>query len=265
MHDYKLITVLCRRFDYSGAHNVTKALGLHETPLGSLLRLCMSSVNFDFTAAREQLPSIRELFDKQQRRMLESNLEDLIQGKPDAMFSEHIWSMRFQLEQEEFLDFLGRLYRFNEAFLKYLFVLKHVGKKTVFDDIYKEGRILRILRNKYDIKNRNIIFAIQSFLQQLDPPMPGVRAVLDFFTGKEMKALVELRNDSIVGHGYRGVSRELITEQFAPPDVLLDYLVLMMEKNGLSIDTEKYYMINDTIKQTLKRGIDDACSIRIEK
>ncbi len=250
---YRLITVLCRRFDYSGAYNVATALGVENTPLASLLMMCKSSVNFDFASARESLPLLKELFPKDILRTLEKNHEALVKGEPDALFTEHLWSMKFKLEQEEFLDFLGRLYRFNEAYLKYVFVLRHVGKKSFFDDIYEEGKILRILKKKYNINNRNIIFAIQTFLQQSSPMMPGVKKAIDFLTGKEMKALVDIRNDSVVGHGFKGVSKELITRQFAPPEVLLNQLREILEDLGLAIDMAKYHKINDVIANTVER------------
>lgn len=253
MLEYQMITVLCRRFDYSGAYNIARALNIHQTPLGSLLQLCKSSVNFDFHAGRSMLPDLKDVFSKEDSRKLQRNHEALIAGEPDAMFSEHLWSMRFQLEQEEFIDFLGRLYRFNEAFLKYVFVLKHTGKKSIFDEIYEEGRILRILRKKYNIHNRNIIFAIHTFLLQTSPMMPGVKQALEFLTGKEMKALADLRNSSIVGHGFQAVSEEMITQQFAPPRVLLDQLRLHLEHVGLSIDTQKYHLMNDVITKSLER------------
>lgn len=259
MPECRLITVLCERFDYSGAYNIAKALSIHESKLGALLRLCVYSVNFDFLTAQTILNANKELFSEEAYEFLWANHEDLIDGYADALFSEHLWSMRFQLMQEEYIDFLGRLYRFNEAFFKYVFVLHHKRKLPMFDDIYSEGRILRILRKQYNIYNRNIIFAILSFLEQHASKEPGIQAGIDLLSSTQMKGLVDLRNESLVGHGYHAVSRELITRHFAPPQELMEKLQTLLEGIGLEIETRKYTMINELIAEEVEK--ESRCSL----
>lgn len=64
-------------------------------------------------------------------KYLKKNLEKLIDGEPLTLFSELMENLEFQIVNEEYIDFLGRVYRFKEAILKYMFV-KKLEERTLF-------------------------------------------------------------------------------------------------------------------------------------
>ena len=117
MLEYQMITVLCRRFDYSGAYNIARALNIHQTPLGSLLQICKRSVNFDFHAARSVLPDLKGFISKEDSRKLQRNHEALIAGDHDTMFSKHLWSVLFQQEHDGFMDYWWKSCHRKDAFM----------------------------------------------------------------------------------------------------------------------------------------------------
>ena len=66
----KMIKKLIERYDYCGAHEILKELGLENTDTGVLINSCRYAVNFDFFMARKQL----RLLSKEAQKMTECQL-----------------------------------------------------------------------------------------------------------------------------------------------------------------------------------------------
>lgn len=246
----EIISILINRYDYSGACAIARSQG-REDSLAKMLDICRHMVNFDFITAQKLLTDYGEDFPLEISAALEKNLMDLIYGEPNAIFSEHLANMYFQMEREEYIDLLGRIYRFNEAFLKFLFIKEHQKVLSIYDDIFEEGRALRILKRRYKIYNGNIIFAVVEYIHK-HSRKPTLKRCANFITSPGMKALADLRNASIVGHGFEAVSYYDIKESYGEPQVLLKDIELIMIKGGLEIETDKYKTINNYLLKELR-------------
>ncbi len=95
-------------------------------------------------------------------------MSDLYDGDPNAMFSELLENIKFKIVNEEFIDFLSRVYRCKEAIFKYIFVKKHRNLKrfSLLIDIMQKRNILKILRKKYKIFNSNIVYGITTYINR---------------------------------------------------------------------------------------------------
>lgn len=69
--------------------------------------------------------------------------------------------------------------------------------------------------------------------------------------GKKMMNLIELRNDSIVGHGFSSVSIEDIYKYYGNPYNVLDDFRFCVEKLEIKINRYKYSQVNDMIREQL--------------
>lgn len=244
------ILTLIDRFDYAGAYHLScdEAEG---TALLYLLDISRSMVNFDFVSAQRILTEKGDFFPLSFSAYLEQNLLDLIYGEPNATFSELLSNMYFQLEREEYIDLLGRLYRFNEGFLKFIFIKEHQKVLSVFDNIFDEGRVVRILKKRYRIYNRNVIFALVEYIHK-HSDNPALKSCADFITDPKMKTLANLRNASIVGHGFEAVSYSDLLNAYGEPVNLLRDIEAIMQRGGLVIDRKKYNKINTFLIKELE-------------
>lgn len=92
-------------------------------------------------------------------KKLITNLNNLEQGEPEDILSELIENIKIQIVNEEYIDFLGRLYRLKEALFKYIFVSTKESKNykvSCMDMWYKEKYTIYIKR-KYNIYSGNLI------------------------------------------------------------------------------------------------------------
>lgn len=243
------ISTLINRFDYSGAY-LLGCEGTEGTAFIHLLDIARSMVNFDFVSAQRILTEKGDFFPLSFSAQLERNLLDLIYGEPNAIFSEHLSNMYFQLKREEYIDLLGRMYRFNEAFLKYLFVKEHQNVLSVYDSMFDEGRVQRILKKRYRIYNSNVIFAVVEYIYKHNKN-PILKSCADFITDPRMKSLADLRNASIVGHGFEAVSYGDLLRAYGEPEDLLRDIETIMQRGGLLIDRKKYHRINSFLLKEL--------------
>lgn len=244
------ISTLINRYDYSGAHELAQSLE-EERILLQLLDISKHMVNFDFRTAQKLLTDYGDNFPLSFNARLEKNLIDLIYGEPSAIFSEHLANMYFQLKREEYIDLLGRLYRFNEAFLKYLFIKEHQKVLSVYDEIFDEGRVNRILKKRYKIYNNNVIFSVVEYIYKYSKN-DHLKRCANFITSPKMKALADLRNSSIVGHGFEAVGYGDIKSSYGDPQELLKDVEEIMIKGGLEIDIKKYKHINGLLLKELR-------------
>ncbi len=254
MSDYKTIRQLTNRYDYGGALDLLKDLDLGETDVALIINSCRYAVNFDFKTAKfhlSNLPDHRK--ENSEVKMMIKNLELLIDGNPEAMFSELMENIKFQIVNEEFIDFLGRVYRFKEAILKYLFVKNHIGKNRFsLQTIHMEKReILKKLRKKYRIYNSNLMYGITTYIHRYLKNEYKYSEVEKILNSEHMKALLELRNDSIVGHGFKGVSVDDIYRYYGNPYNVLDDFDKCLKKLDIKLFRYKYSVINEYIESLL--------------
>lgn len=250
MDTYKTIRKLVDRYDYGGALDLLNDHDLQNTDVAKVVNSCRYAVNFDFKTARYLLSTLSdEERAKPKVREMEKNLEALIDGNPDAMFSELMENIKFQIVNEEFIDFLGRVYRFKEAILKYIFVYNHIGRSrfSLITQHMQKREILKKLRKKYRIYNSNLMYGITTYIHRYLKNEYKYSEVEKILNSDHMKSLIELRNDSIVGHGFKGVSIDDIYRFYGNPYNVLDDFDKCLKKLDVKLIRYKYSDINKYI------------------
>ncbi|MDK9709952.1 hypothetical protein [Acidaminobacter sp.] len=254
MHSFQSICKLIDRFDYGGALDILEEIGLRDTDPAILLDSCRSAVNFDFKTALVKLERLGGDFAKDKSVLrLKKNLQQLISGTPEAVFSELLENTRFQLVNEEYIDFLGRAYRFKEAIFKYIFVERHLQQRnfSMHIEAMQKRSIMKILRKRYKIYNANVVFAITTYINRHleDTRYDEIARILN---SKRMTDMIELRNDSIVGHGFSGISRSELIKVYGDPYTALKEFRKCLELLGMEINGSKYEEVNELIVGQLK-------------
>ena len=193
---------------------------------------------------------------------LASDLQKVKSKDYVSLIAELFYNMRIKYLRQEFVDFLGRLYRFQEAVPRYLIekefsistdVDPKTGKQTDLDRLLESDEELKgFIASQKMPKGGNIdpsrvgtprLVAFLDFLIE-KKGMEKLRPVSDFF--KKTEKLMNIRNNSIIGHGFKGVSEEIIKENY-DGDVLEDLkavVSLVLEKSGRESESDPFERIN---------------------
>lgn len=236
-------------YSYASCQTLLKECGYEDTDIYKLLRCLKYALNFDFDYSMKVLESTTVKFKHtKDYREIKLNLSSLLEGGPDSIFCELMFNMRMQIWREEYVDFLGRLYRYREAVLKYLFLqtqgLRPIGMLS--KEMSKRFQ-LDLLREKYDIHMYNLGLAIMQYFKNHHSKDYSVMRVLEILDSPKMLELMNLRNESIIGHGFHGVSIRDINAVYGDIDELVGDIQKSLAYTGLKIDEEKYDRWNNRI------------------
>lgn len=253
---YDIILKLIQRYDYSGALEIMYDQGLDQTNAAILMDSCRYAVNFDFTTARRLLSTLSGGLNKDPEiKWLKNNLLELIDGEIEPMFSELVENILFKIVAQEYIDFLGRVNRCREAILKYMFVKKHINRShfTFHVEVMQKRNIIKMLRKHYKIYNGNLVFGITTYVQHHMKVDYKYLEVVKILNAPKMGDLIELRNDSIVGHGFVGVGKEEIYKVYGNPYWVLDDFKTCLSLLDLDLQSRKYDRINRLIVKELEK------------
>lgn len=254
MRNYQAILKLIDRFDYGGALGIIEENGYKDSDPAILLDSCRSAVNFDFKTAMYKINQLNgDILNDKSVVWLKKNIHALIDGVPEAIFSELLENTRFQLVNEEYIDFLGRAYRFKEAVFKYIFVEQNLQHRnfSMHVEVMQKRSILKTLRKRYKIYNSNVVFAITTYINRTLENTKYME-VARLLNSQKMTDMIELRNDSIVGHGFSGVSLSELVKVYGDPYEALKDFKRCLELLNLHINGSKYEEINTLIKKQLE-------------
>ncbi|KAF0194306.1 MAG: hypothetical protein FD169_1873 [Bacillota bacterium] len=167
-------------------------------------------------------------------------------------------NLQWKLERNEWADVLSRIFRYQEAVLYYICSTNgaqfSVGgkeaRKLYFDPawISQHPEIGGYLLNKNIIVdcpvNRHNLLGVAKFLAQQAEARDFVKSI------EKWEKLADLRNKSVVGHGFRGVSSEHVLHegQLGTVDDLIKKLIKEQEKLGFA--PESHY---DAAKKHIDR------------
>lgn len=238
------------RYDYAGAVAYAEKMEMTDEQTMRLLNSCKHAMNFDFKSALNELWTFNKNMDADKKiEEIRTNLQDLIDGKPDAIFSELIENTSIQLVNHRYIDFLSRVYRLKEAIMKYIFVKNHIDKNkfSFMSEIVSKRTILKILRKKYKIYNPNLSFAIESYVSKYLNKDKRYGEVLEILGSNKMDEVIELRHECIAGHGFKGVNRDSLTRIYGNPYYIIDDFLRALEKIGVRVHQNKYNKINGYI------------------
>ncbi|MBN2261243.1 MAG: hypothetical protein JW702_11895 [Clostridiales bacterium] len=245
-----VIHKLIERYDYGGAYDIMLENGLEETDAGKIINSCRYAINFDFKTAKYNLSELNEtLLNSEIIVATKKNLDELIKGNPDAIFSELMENIKIQIVNEEFIDFLGRVYRFKEAIYKFIFI-SSLGDKKKFSfltDVVLKKNILRILKKKFNIYSGSTIYGISNYINKYQKNEFKYIKVDKILNADKMNEIIELRHNSIIGHGFSGVSVDDIYRAYGNPYNVLDDFEDCMNILDIKIFKYKYGQLNEVL------------------
>lgn len=270
-----LLSHLVKTYNYASMAVHLDELKADEKFILRLSSYAQHRLYFDTLTARTVAKKGIRAFDAAHDKTLFQDLVlELIQiegGDYKSLISELFHNMRIKYIRQEFVDFLGRLYRFQEAVPRCL-IEREFGISTDVDPkTGKQTELDRLLENDNELR---AFVASQKMSRggTIDPKRigtPRMIALLDFLIEKKGREnlrpiseffkktgdLMNIRNKSIIAHGYSGVSEEIITAHY-DGDVLEDLetvVTIILEKSGLEIEAEPFEKINAVLLERVKR------------
>ena len=245
------ISKFLSRYDYDAVIEILEEAGIRDGDVYNLIKSCYFSINFEFKRALLEIEKMENSTqNKREIQKLIKNLKKLEEGKPEEILSELIENIKIQIINEEYIDFLGRLYRLKESLFKYIFVNSKESKNyeiLMHSYMLSKKNILYTLKKKYNIYNSNLIHGVTNYINKHVKKTKRMEKVLEILNSDRLENLIKLRNDSPVGHGFRGVSREEIEEIYSNPMQIMQDLVKVCDLLDLEIYTNKYDDINEMI------------------
>jgi len=243
------------RYDYDSVIYILEEAGIFDGDLYYLMESCQYAQNFNF---KEALKSIQRMSEQMLSRIeiakLKTNLKNLEIGEPEEILSELIENMKIQAINQEYIDFLGRLYRLKEALFKYIFVSTKESKTykiNMYGYMLSKKNILYTLKKKYNIYNGNLIHGVTQYINRHVKKTKRMERVVEILNNERLEELIKLRNESPVGHGFKGVSKEEIEAIYGNPMEVIQDLVKACELLDLGITVNKYDNINEIAVQMI--------------
>lgn len=244
-----IISKFLEKYDYNSILEFLESLGITDNDLYLLIKSCSYSMNFEFRKSLECIEKMSEdIKSKNEINNLITNIKNLIVGEPEDILSELIENMKIQVVNQEYIDFLGRLYRLKESLFKYIFINTKETKNYkvyMYSSMLSKKNILYTLKKKYNIYNGNLIHGVTNYINRYVKKTKRMDKVIDILNSEKLENLIRLRNDSPVGHGFKGVSREIIEDIYGSPMEVIKDLAKACELLDLGISMNKYENINE--------------------
>lgn len=241
------------RLDFANALPRLERLGAHSGLTG-LVAYAAQRFAFDFRSAQATLLQALEDGDRGIRQFiaerLRHDLDPLLVGTDDHerltwLLKELYWNALITYRHRRYADFLGRVYRFQEAVLRYLVELIW-GLPTDLKPAVQEANQARW--NEGIVANKRLLAFLESQEVEGKPldwqtiGRPTYKALLSYATDEDLgldaegnpllppgerqrytalldrvnafDRLVELRHRTIIGHDFEGVSEELLLANY---------------------------------------------------
>ena len=245
------ISKFLERYDYDAVLDILEEAGIIEGDLYFLIESCQHSVNFEFKKAIKSIQKMSsQMLSRREIKKLITNLNNLEIGEPEDILSELIENIKIQIVNEEYIDFLGRLYRLKEALFKYIFVSTKESKTykvSMHGYMVSKKNILYTLKKKYNIYSGNLIKGVTQYINRHVKKTKRMEKVVEILNNDRLETLIRMRNESPVGHGFKGVSKEEIENIYGNPMEVMRDLVKACELLDLGISSNKYDNINEMV------------------
>jgi hypothetical protein len=270
-----------QRLDFANALPYLQALEIQPGLLG-LVAYAAQRFAFDFDSARATLEQALRDGDAPLRAFIGENLRHRLDwwlqpgDSPErltGLLNELYWNAAITYQHHRYADFLGRVYRFQEAVLRYLVemalgISTDLGKEvrernqqrweaTILADAplhaYLEASTLEGQPLDWRRIGRPAYKTILSFTYaehspvrpdgqpRFPPALRGKYAAL-FKMVNSLDELVELRHRTIIGHDFQGVSEALLLEKspdHKPPVQVLAEIMRMLGQDVRQGDFER--------------------------
>jgi len=254
------------RHNYGAIIDLLEKNNLGDKRLHLLLKYANSRLNFNFERSNvslnefmEQIPSI----EKERYEELAINFSDGENLDFISLISELFSNMVIKWDNKDYIDFVGRLYRFNETIPQIIFEKetdqkidwesREEGNKQFMDILTGYPELENKIRDKSNINKDEKIKANAQALEIcfnyfVEKNGSEIGPVYDIYN-KIKSTIDETRHYTIVAHGFKGISKKDIFESYGN-----DHLIEDLEKVTTQLN-KGYVNPFDSINNILKEHI----------
>ena len=187
----------------------------------------------------------------------------------EAYLKELYFNLYIKYQQENYVDFLSRIFRLHEAYLS-LQVKKllqidyqpYTWKKNILPKLEKKPELKDFLDQTFKVNGRE-----EKLKYAEDNPSTLVlKKILEFFRNSEefdsdkfefletIENLSNLRNQSIAAHNFKAITKEEIDNRIAPLKIA-DFFNKLKELLEITDADNPYCIINKKIKDMIERSL----------
>jgi len=226
------VDILKEKKMYGVAAELAEEYGILDTNEIKMLQAKNHRLLFDFESSQTLFNEVKDKLPEHLEEIHSAidELEKLKNKDRYALIRELCKNMLVKWEQGAYVDFLGRLFRFEEAVLRFV-VENEFNISTEKDendlrfksDVSSNNDLKNFLdknRIDYDTPNRLCLFMMLRFLISKNPDRNDLKIITD--TIKKIKKLSDLRNASIMAHGFEGISRDRINALYDSDELIVD-------------------------------------------
>ena len=232
------IDILKEKKMYGVAADLAAEHGVLDSNEVKMLQAKNHRLLFNFESAHTLFNEVKNKIPEHQNEIYSAidELEKLKSGDVCALIHELYENMLVKWEQGAYVDFLGRLFRFEEGIYYYLIqkkfeidISKTSKHEEFIDKVRSDDKLKSYLENKKH-NGKNIEFDVNRpflyFVASLYPEEFGlVTRVFDEVNHYEdtdtknkergsQEPLGRMRNKTIIAHGFEGVSHDLIDKKY---------------------------------------------------
>ncbi|MCX8200204.1 MAG: hypothetical protein N3G76_01920, partial [Candidatus Micrarchaeota archaeon] len=187
----------------------------------------------EFNKIKSELEEIEKLekFDTTTQHSIKENLDYYI-----LLLEELCRNIENKYEQGEYVDFIARLFRFNEAFLRCIIEMETNIQTNNEEELKKyineENLSKYFEERKIEIRRSTIVYKkIIEHLLKKKEKKDFLGKANDFI--KKIDSINDIRNNSIAAHGFRGVAKKDLVEKGTPEPAEIKKLLELLKEEYL--------------------------------
>lgn len=257
---FALACELLDRFEYEGTLAALHREGV-SIPEGifHFLNHCQSRLNFDLDNAVKEFEKFQKAATGEDRVFYHDILERLqkmLQGDRVELIRELLDNAEVKLHSREYVDFLGRIFRLSEELLK-MSISKIFQNDMISIDVYSKNSDQpftewieknptikdHFLKTKSDynkgINRRTLLTLLELKIREKDygKKFGRINSLIVW-----LETLADLRNQSIMAHGFDGVSRNQIEQKLG---------CSLLEEGTIKIRNHVFSCLNQKIAENV--------------
>ncbi|KHD34262.1 hypothetical protein NL50_17710 [Clostridium acetobutylicum] len=246
-NDYMAAKILLEK--YSEKYEVSKKK--YQTAL-NMVKAAHARIQFDFENASKYINKAED-YDSESRFVCDKfiyYIKELQNKKNIYLLNELKNNAIYEYKNGAYTDFLGRIFRLQEAIYRYILI-----KENVLEENKKSGKIQRTREEKFrynDNKPKIDIKYMSDKLREILAQESKEYELYNYCT--KMDKLKQIRNNSVLAHGYEGVSKGKIDDEIGDTIQFLNTLLLKYKKVfNTEINDDGFYEENGEFNKQLIR------------